>query len=497
MGLVLCCFNSTADDRLANNGVEYVPLELQRTNTIVSITPGKFVLEKPDTLINEYAIQQVLGRGAYGIVYKTIHKKSGEIRAIKKIKKSRKEVDGKLLEEISILKQLDHPNIMKIYEFTSNEKEHYIVSEYIPGGELFDMVSMHKRFTEVDAAFVMRQLLAAISYCHSRNIVHRDLKLENILIDTIKDKKPIVKIIDFGTALITQPKERLSKKVGSIYYIAPETLRGDYTLKCDIWSLGVIMYILLSGTAPFNASNNKKIMEAILKGDFDFPKPLWDNISDEAKDLINKMLTYDPRKRITAIEAYKHPWLQICAPIKLDPSHARAALENIRSFNAKEKLQKAALMLIVSQFMSKQERDKLKDIFLALDKNANGKITYQELIQGYSMTTGDNTFIKEEIDEASKGFSIDKNKEINYSDFLLAAANKNNLVTLKNIKKAFDVFDLSNSGYILPSEIKTILGPGKKLDEKIWNEIVAEADLTGDGRVSYHEFEYLMKKYLR
>ena len=466
MGNTICCASTSTDDIYISEESIYHYSELHRTNTMVSINPGKFVLEKPRSIMSDYTITETIGKGAFGIVYKAIQNSTGKRRAIKKIMKDSDDnngVDGKLIAEIDILKHLDHPNIMKIYEFSSTDNEYFVVSEYIPGGELFDKIAQRKCFSELDAAYIMKQLLAAISYCHSINIVHRDLKPENILIDSIEGDKITVKIVDFGTALIIRPDTVISKKVGSIYYIAPEILKGNYTSKCDIWSLGVIMYVLLSGTAPFNDRSNKRIADAIMRGKYCFPSPLWDHISSEAKDLISKMLTYDQNKRISASDAYQHPWLNICKVLKLEPSHALESLENIKCFNAKTKLQKAALMFIVSQLMSKQERNKLEDIFLELDKNADGKITQHELIQGYTKLVGEKTIAEQELSQLMDGLNIDRTKEINYSDFLLAAANKTQLLTLKNIKEAFDIFDIDKSGYILPNEIKMILGDRKSV----------------------------------
>jgi len=500
MGILPCCLSSSTTN------IDIYPVEeittpfseYHRADTMVPVSPSRFVRENKYLFKDDYKIEKTLGSGTYGVVYKAIRKATGEKRAIKKIKRMNKDkgFEGKLVHEIDILKHLDHPNIIKIYEFYTTEKEFYVVSEYISGGELFDEIAQRRYFSEADAAFIMRQLLAAISYCHSKNVVHRDLKPENILIDSVEGNKVTVKIIDFGTALIVPQDRVISKKVGSIYYVAPEILKGNYTSKCDIWSLGVIMYILLVGRPPFNGSSNSSIMSAILTGVFEFPSPLADNISADAKGLIRKMLTYNPEERITASEAYNHPWVQNYAPIEIEPSQALETLHNLKGFNGKAKLQKAAMMFIVTHLMTKQERDKLNEIFLALDKNADGKITYSEFVEGYSQFLGSNFFDNKEAEEVLEEQKLDKNKEIKYSDFLIAAANKTKLLTLKNIKQAFDLFDVNKSGYILPSDVEMILGPGKELDEAVWNKIIDELDTNGDGKVSYEEFESQMMKYL-
>jgi calcium-dependent protein kinase len=502
MGQIPCCGSTTTDtyapienDVSPYSGIPYAPV--RRTSSLTPLTPSRFVVQSFHSIEDSYMIDKVLGSGAYGVVCKAVHKKTGELRAIKFIsrKKVKTQTESELLSEIDILKHLDHPNIMKIFEFSANVKGYYIVSEYLPGGELFDVIAKRKQFSEVDAASIMRQLIGAISYCHSKHVMHRDLKPENILIDAIEGDMIYVKIVDFGNALFCPPNKAISEKVGSIYYVAPEILNGHHTYKCDVWSLGVIMYILLSGRVPFNGSSEKKIFKDILKGSFSFPSPLWDRISKEAKDLITKMLTYNPDKRIAAAEAYNHPWFKICELPAVDPIQAKEILQNLKGLNRQTKLQKAAMMFIVTQLMTKEERDQLTDVFIAFDKNGDGKLTHEELISAYKFISDNKLVASREIEELLKETNFDKNIKINYSEFLVAAANKKKLLTLENIKEAFAAFDVNKNGYITPEELKTVLGPGKKLDEKVWKKIIAEVDTKELEKISYDEFEHLLMNY--
>jgi len=170
-----------------------------------------------------------------------------------------------LFNEINILRSLDHPNIVKMYEFFEDDKRYYIVTEICKGGELFDEIINRGKFSERDAAILMKQLLMCVNYCHSNNVVHRDLKPENILLEANKDFDQI-KIIDFGTSLTVDPTKTLDEKLGTPYYIAPEVLNKKYNHKCDIWSSGVISYIVLSGIPPFNGANDQEIMANVKKG---------------------------------------------------------------------------------------------------------------------------------------------------------------------------------------------------------------------------------------
>ena len=199
----------------------------------------------------------MLGSGAFGEVRVCGHRENGAQRAVKVLRKSHMDEDEKRMffNEINILKDLDHPNILKMYEFFEDDKRYYIVTDICKGGELFDEIVARGKFTEKDASVLMKQVLGCINYCHTNNIVHRDLKPENILLESNKAFDQI-KIIDFGTSLVIQDGEKLDEKLGTPYYIAPEVLAKNYGSKCDIWSCGVITYIILSGIPPFNGASD-------------------------------------------------------------------------------------------------------------------------------------------------------------------------------------------------------------------------------------------------
>ena len=204
-----------------------------------------------------------------------------------------------------------------MYEFFEDEKRYYLVTEICKGGELFDEVLQRGKFSERDAAVLLKQVLSCVNYCHKNNIVHRDLKPENILLEQNKEFDQI-KIIDFGTSLVYDPSKPLDEKLGTPYYIAPEVLNKSYDSKCDIWSVGVITFILLSGQPPFNGDNDKEIMKKVRSGKFNFDSPAWNQVSDSAKDFIRKLLTYDASKRPDAEKAMKHPWIAELSKIALD-----------------------------------------------------------------------------------------------------------------------------------------------------------------------------------
>lgn len=206
----------------------------------------------------------------------------------------------KLLNEITILKQLDHPMILKIFEFYQDKKNFFIVSELVKGGELFDKIIDLGGFSEEEAAKVFKELIKVINYTHSENIMHRDLKPENILLDIIDETNYSIKVIDWGTGESYKNGQKFDEVVGTPYYIAPEVLERSYDNKCDIWSCGVILYIILTGEPPFGGDSDEVIMFKIKQGKFGFDSEASSQISDLGKDLIKKMLTKSPTARPSA-----------------------------------------------------------------------------------------------------------------------------------------------------------------------------------------------------
>jgi calcium-dependent protein kinase len=277
----------------------------------IKINKSNFISINSAKLREVYRIGKMLGQGAFGEVRVCMHRESGAQRAVKVLRKAHMDEDEKRMffNEISVLRDLDHPNILKMYEFFEDEKRYYIVTDICKGGELFDEILNRGKFSEKDAAVLMKQVLSCINYCHQNRIVHRDLKPENILLEQNKEFDQI-KIIDFGTSLYFKENQKLSEKLGTPYYIAPEVLAKNYNEKCDIWSCGVITYIVLSGIPPFNGASDQEIMKRVKTGKFAFSDPCWKNISDQAKDFITQLLTMDMNKRPSAADCLKHPWIE-------------------------------------------------------------------------------------------------------------------------------------------------------------------------------------------
>ena len=244
-----------------------------------------------------------LGHGHYGVVRKCMHRETKEWLAIKSIRKSKVGRIEVLKREIDILKEVDHPNIIKLRAVFEDQKYLHLITELCTGGELFDRIidktnSAEGHFSERDAAKLIRDICDAIAYCHDvKQIVHRDLKPENFLFQTGDDDAPI-KIIDFGLSRHdTQNLGVMKTKVGTPYYVAPEVLKREYTKSCDVWSIGVICYILLCGYPPFYGDSDNEIFESVRVGRYEFPSPEWDEVSQDAKDFINSLLQLTPSAR--------------------------------------------------------------------------------------------------------------------------------------------------------------------------------------------------------
>jgi calcium-dependent protein kinase len=395
--------------------------------------------------------------------------------------------------EVEILKKLIHPNIMQIFEFYEDKKNFYIITEFCEGGELFDKVVEKGSFSENEAAWVMKQLISAINYIHTNNIVHRDLKPENILLDTKKNN--IIKIIDWGTARYFEKNKKMNKISGTPYYIAPEVLFEKYDEKCDVWSCGVIMYILLCGYPPFNGESDNEILSKIKTGKFTFPDEEWESISYDAKDLIKCMLEFDPKKRASASSCLNHIWLTDHNKKSVDVTLTKKALTNMKKFHAERKLQQAALTYIVNHLMSKEDKNEMLEIFQSFDKNGDGVLSKEEIFEGYKNILGEVEATKE-VERIMKEADLDKSGSIDYNEFLIACSNRQKLLNKDKLEATFKMFDKDGNGSVSGQEIKDVLGSAFGGDEKMLEEIVKEVDNNGDGEISLVEFKEMMLKFL-
>ena len=441
---------------------------------------------KKEPLTNYYKIIKDLGHGSFGSVKLVEHIQLGEIRAMKIVSKKNKSS----LNEIEILKIISHPNIINIYEIYEDSKKYYIMYEFLQGGELFESLTKLGKLNECIAAFVLKQIMNAINYLHSLNIVHRDLKPENIMI--IDKKQLTLKIIDFGGGKILKPGVLEKEIVGTPYYIAPEVLKRSYNEKCDIWSCGVILFILLGGYPPFNGKKREELFDNIINKHVKFNQENWKNISNEAKDLIEKMLDKDFNNRPSAKEVLNHPWFKLFDEDSLKVAHSddndnKRTINRIACFVKENKLKQAVLKFITVNFELGKEEELLKKRFKQFDLDGNCLITQEEFKNVLFNIYGEYNaeLLTKKIFPL---INVNGSGEISYNEFITALIDNRKIVTLDKLEKAFKLFDKDNSGKLSVKEIMYIFGG----DEENWKKIIKDVVNSNEEEVDFEQFKALM-----
>jgi len=316
------CNNSkekdTSSSKPKTGGSDSAPKEKPAPETSATKSPSTSGSPSPGSgrIDDAYDIADEIGRGAFSVVKKAKNRKTGKEVAIKFIEKKFVDKQDLVLlgREIDIMKQLDHPHVLKLFEVFETDEIIALVMELVNGGELFYKIVEKGNYSEKDAASIVHQMIRGVEYLHGRGIAHRDLKPENLLcmIEDSKEYQPFrVVIADFGLSKTFGGGEALETSCGTPDYVAPEviTAEGTYDNSVDMWSCGVITYVLLCGFSPFLSSNQTGLFEKIMKAEYDFPDPEWTHISEQAKDFIRKLLVKEPEKRYTAAQCLTHPWL--------------------------------------------------------------------------------------------------------------------------------------------------------------------------------------------
>ncbi|KAG7355131.1 serine/threonine protein kinase [Nitzschia inconspicua] len=387
-----------------------------------------------------------------------------------------------LSNEIDILKTMDHPNIVRLHEvFYQRNKQIFLILELCDGGDLYTRLP----YTEKDSAYITGKLLSAVKYMHDHGIVHRDLKFENIMFET-KSPTAEIKVIDFGLS-----KKFVSKKigvmhegVGTLYSMAPQVLQGVYTSQADMWSCGVITYMLLSSHRPFYNKQRKIMIDRIMRCDYTFEKDYWLPVSAEAKDFISNLLVLDPKIRFNAAQAQKHVWLS--KEFKLSDraptaSFQSAVADNLLMYKDTAELKKVALNIIAHR-SSTEEILQLRKCFDAYDTANNGVISFEEFREALKQSNYSDADIKEMFDSVD----VNENGHVMYTEFIAATLEAQGQVEEERIAEAFERLDSDNSGFISKENMLDFLGEDATPEDV--ENMLKHADLDNDGQISFAEF---------
>ncbi|XP_051215824.1 calcium-dependent protein kinase 18 isoform X2 [Lolium perenne] len=406
-----------------------------------------------------YALGKLLGHGQFGYTFAAVDRHSDERVAVKRIDKNKMILPVAVEDvkrEVKILKALyGHENVVHFYNAFEDGNYVYIVMELCEGGELLDRILAKKdsRYSEKDAAVVVRQMLKVAAECHLHGLVHRDMKPENFLFKSSKEGSSL-KATDFGLSDFRRPGKQFHDIVGSAYYVAPEVLKRKSGPESDVWSIGVITYILLCGRRPFWDKTEDGIFKEVLKNKPDFVRKPWTNITSSAKDFVQKLLVKDPRARLTAAQALSHEWVREggeASAVPLDIS----VLHNMRQFVKYSRFKQFALRALASTLNSEELSD-LRDQFNAIDIDKSGTISLEELKQA----------LAKDVPWRLKGPRV--------LEIVEAAA--------------FDKFDVDGDGYITSDELRMNTGLKGSIDP-----LLEEADIDKDGKISLDEFRRLLK----
>ncbi|KAK5793121.1 calcium-dependent protein kinase 28-like [Gossypium arboreum] len=443
-----------------------------------------------------YTTGKLLGHGQFGYTYVAIDNENGDRVAVKKIEKMKMVLPiavEDVKREVKILEALKgHENVVQFYNAFEDDSYVYIVMELCEGGELLDRILAKKdsRYSEKDAAFVVRQMLKVAAECHLRGLVHRDMKPENFLFKSTKEDSPL-KATDFGLSDFIRPGKRFQDIVGSAYYVAPEVLKRKSGPESDVWSIGVITYILLCGKRPFWDKTEDGIFREVLKNKPDFRRKPWPTISDSAKDFVKKLLVKDPRARLTAAQALSHPWVREggdASEIPIDIS----VLSNMRQFVKYSRLKQFALRALAST-LNEEEIADLRDQFHAIDVDKNGVISLEEMRQALAKDLP--WKLKESrVIEILQAIDINTDGLVDFTEFIAAALHVNQMEEHDSEKwqmrseAAFQKFDVDRDGFITPDELRMHTGLKGSIDP-----LLEEADIDRDGKISLEEFRRLLR----
>lgn len=455
------------------------------------ITKTSFIGQFISDINNYYTFTKELGSGAYGNVYRVQNKLTGEIRACKKMNKKKIKNKERFKIEIDLLKATDHQNIVKLYEIFEDQVYLYLIMEECLGGEFFDRLAQRAKtsnlYTEKEAARIFKQLISAINYCHCHGVCHRDIKPENLLFASMEDDSPL-KMIDFGLSKIFSAQDHAMKSiVGTTYYMAPEVIKGKYDEKCDIWSAGVILYIMLCGRPPFFGKTDDEIMRRIARKSYTFDYPEFKKISRDALDLVASIFV-DAESRPSSQDILDNPWVNELAPnsteevLKLDFDH-------LKEYSNLNKVHKSVISFVSFRLKDEDTRE-LSKIFKSFDINNDGVLSMKEVQEGFKVLQSNKSVRlgHNELEAIFNNMDLDRNGMINYNEFISAMIDYKSSIKTAQVYEAFRAFDTDNNGKLSYNELAAVIRPQTEEDIAYLKDLFTKFDLNGDGEIDFDEF---------
>ena len=481
----------------------YNELTLNKVNSAIHYNPNKIVSEVEKDPFIDYQIIKTIGEGTFGRVDLVEHKVTGMVRAMKVIPKMDEINDSSVLNELLILKKIDHQNVIKIYEFYSDEKNFYLITENCSGGDLFT-ATKNQNLSEIQVANIIYQILLALNNLHKMKIMHRDLKPENILVSKIEENGLYrVKLCDFGTSHIFKIGKKEKSITGSSYYIAPEVLNKKYDFKCDLWSVGIIMYVLLTKKIPFHGQSDKDLRKNIKKKSSKYIKKPILIYSEYCQEVLDKLLEKDYSKRINAEQALELNLFKVhnCKENinKINQDLINIFISNILKYKRQNAFQETIITYLIHNSESEEITEALK-LFNIFDLNNDGKISFDDFYTQIEKLSG-KKIEKEEAREIFYNIDTNRNSFIEQEELVKAAVNKKIFLEEKMIKLAFNFFDVGNDGLITFEDIIELFQDcadeekdkqAKEELEKFMNSLDSEKD----GKINYKEFSDFMKTLL-
>ncbi|OWZ22444.1 CAMK/CDPK protein kinase [Phytophthora megakarya] len=465
----------------------------------------KLCMHHKSPVLDTYRILGELGRGAFGVVEKVEHLKTHKHYAMKTVHFSSGSKRNAFEKEIDILRVLHHPNIVRMLETYEDANHFYIIMELSPGGTLLDRVkARNKKFPEDEAKDIVRNLASVIQYLHSRSICvrctrlvnlvrqslihlftlqHRDLKLENILVETL-DEGGHIKLCDFGASTLFKMGASMRKVLGSVVYMAPEVLEGNYKETCDMWSLGVIMYMLLSNKAPFYGDTEDELIDSIFANNVPYSGEEWGSVSPEAKALLRKLLHTTPTDRFTAAQVLQHPWIKSTEKA-ISPEVYDVFVPRVKAFCNYSPFLRAALVAMAF-CMSSHQVAVHSAVYNELNTAHNGQLTLQELYLAPSL-------MRFQLDMERICSALDQQNEngINLLEFVAATISPEDAEDESLLLSAFYVLDRSHRGAITKEDLKALLG--QHFDVTACQDMIRRADADKDGKINFDDFAKMMK----